>query len=278
MQCLIDGDVLAYEVGFAAETAYKGSHPDGDGIPHWNTVEDMLEKRIQYIEEQCEADEPSIMFFTGKENFRNAIAKRTPYKQRAGVKPTHWLGIRLYLQSSYHFRLMEGFEADDLMSIEQTSRLYKRDTIICTRDKDHKQLFGWNYGWEIGKQASFGPFNISGYGMLSLSENRKKIEGYGPKFFLSQCLTGDVVDSVPGLPKCGPVAAFECLSETSCYKDGLSAVISMYETVFRDRWKEELTEQGQLLWLTRQLNSDGSPELWSLEDDFTEKIERSCYL
>jgi len=264
----VDADVLSYEIGFGAETAYKGSHPDGDGIPHWNTVEDMLEKRIQYIEEQCEATEPSIMFFTGKENFRNAIAKRTPYKQRAGVKPTHWLGIRLYLQSSYEFRLVEGLEADDLMSIEQTSRIELRDSIICTRDKDLRAVPGWHYGWELGAQPSFGPRFVSGYGTICLSDNRQKITGFGLKFFLSQCLTGDVVDTVPGLPKCGPVAAFEALVDTKTYTEGLEAVAELYDKRYGHSGVQELTEQAQLLWMTRELDSDGAPKLWNIWETY----------
>jgi 5'-3' exonuclease len=148
------------------------------------------------------------------------------------------------------------------MSIEQTLR--GDETIICTRDKDLRSVDGWHYGWELGEQPSFGPFRVDGYGAIHLSDDRKKITGYGLKFFLSQCLTGDRVDSIPGLPKCGPVAAFERLVDTNTYEEGRQAVLEAYSERYGDEDVYELEEQGRLLWMTRKLNEDGTPVLWDV--------------
>ena len=262
MRCLIDGDILAYELGFAAETAEKGAHPEGDGVPHWAMVEDMLERRIRHIEYECKADLPSIMYFTGKENFRHAIAKRSPYKQRAGHKPIHWEGIRLYLKANYEYRERDGLEADDLMSLD------RHLGIICTRDKDLRSVPGWHYGWELTNQPSFGPREVAGYGAIQYDLDRKTIKGYGLKFFLSQCLTGDPTDSIPGLPKCGPKGAFEVLERTTSYEEGLEAVANCYHNKYGPTAYDELLEQAQLLWMTRELHPDGQPVLWSIWENY----------
>lgn len=270
-QCLIDADVLKYEIGFAAEASWKhflGENWDGSPPP-WDVAEKILDERISHIEYQCEATEPSVMFFTGKTNFRNDIAKRQPYKERAGHKPYHYDNIGLYLECYFECRKQEGLEADDLISL--TAIANPDTTIICTRDKDLRQVAGWHYGWELGKQPSFGPFRSTGYGTIALSADRKKITGWGLKFFLSQCLTGDGVDNVPGLPGCGPVASYELLHDTQSYKDGLDKVFGAYFLKYGKDDEKELLEQGQLLWMTRELNEDGSPVLWNLEEDYEQK-------
>lgn len=261
-QCLIDGDVLLYEIGFAAETAWKHASPNSDDPPPWDFVEELLHRRIADIEFVCESTLPSLFFLTGNDNFRNALAKRTPYKQRPSHKPYHYKNIKAFIQGSMECRIQDGLEADDLMSIEQTLR--GDETIICTRDKDLRSVDGWHYGWELGEQPSFGPFRVDGYGAIHLSDDRKKITGYGLKFFLSQCLTGDRVDSIPGLPKCGPVAAFERLVDTNTYEEGRQAVLEAYSERYGDEDVYELEEQGRLLWMTRKLNEDGTPVLWDV--------------
>lgn len=273
MKALIDADVIRYELGFAAETAWKhlneGQSPDWflGNWPPWEMVEEQVERRIQHILTETESDSCKL-FFTGETNFRNNIAKRQPYKVRAGHKPYHFYNIEWYLKGNYGWACQEGLEADDLISIEQTSRLEQRDTIICTRDKDLRQVSGWHYGWELGKQPSFGPYFVSDYGAIHLSDDRKKITGWGLKYFLSQCLTGDTVDSIPGLQGCGPVASFELLHSTTSYREGRDAVLKAYEGKYGPEASQELLEQASLLWMVRELDQDGQPVMWLLEEDY----------
>jgi 5'-3' exonuclease len=149
-----------------------------------------------------------------------------------------------------------GLEADDAMSILHTER---DDTIICSRDKDLRQVPGWSYSWELGRQPSFGPIRISKAGSLSLSEDRKKLTGTGLAFFYSQLLTGDRVDNIPGLPGCGPVAAWNILNPS------IEAGEDLFDVV-KDLYNDDdyLLEQGKLLWMTRRLHPDGSPVLWEI--------------
>jgi hypothetical protein len=253
-----------YEVGFAAESSWRYSHPNetkdwyADNPPPWEKVYEILSARISHIEMACNATEPSLYFFTGKNNFRFNIAKRTQYKKRNNSKPYHYHNIKAFLKGEYEYVECDGLEADDCMAIHQCSFGLDGTTIICTRDKDLRQVPGLHYGWELGEQPSFGPYYVSGYGAIEL-DDKGSLKGWGSKFFLAQCIMGDAVDSIPGLPKYGPQAALRLVGNTNTYAEGLQAVLEAYRWVYGDSAEEELTEQGQLLWMCR------TPEdRWSL--------------
>ena len=258
IQPLIDSDVLVYEVGFGCETGWEGDDP-----PPFERAKDMLEYRVNNICATVEATEPPIMFLTGKGNFRYDIAKRTPYKARPGNKPFHYYNLKAYIKGIYDYRESEGMEADDLMAIEQSTR--PEETIICTRDKDLRAVEGWHYGWECGNQPSFGPMLVDTLGSLRLSEDGKKLHGTGQSFFYAQCLTGDAVDSIPGLGgRTGPVKAYKMLNECKSVPELHKAVLEAYIAMYGERGEEELLEQGRLLWMVRALEPDGSPVMWEM--------------
>jgi 5'-3' exonuclease len=280
MHPLVDGDILVYEVGFAAETAWKGENKGVDidvNPPPFDRCADLLDNRIRNTCAIVGATVPPTLFLTGKENFRYDIAKRMPYKGGRGKKPYHYKNLIAYIKGKYDYRLTEGLEADDLMAIEQTttdSLLYgnplyrgpRCETIICTRDKDLRQVAGWHYGWELGNQPQFGPERVSHLGSIALSKNRKKIRGTGILFFYSQCLTGDGVDSIPGIDGCGPVKAYEILEHAKTEEEAFRSVLAAYRTSYPETAESELLEQGRLLHMTRGLHEDGSPILWEFPE------------
>ena len=255
MQPLIDADVLLYEIGFAAETGWKG-----ESNPPFDYVSELLDNRIGNICGVVGATSSPILYLTGKTNFRNDIAKLHPYKKRPSHKPLHYYNIKAYIQGKYDYRITEGLEADDLMAIEQTSRA--TETIICTRDKDLRQVPGWHYGWELANQPQFGPELVDDVGYIKLSKDRKKVSGVGMLFFYAQLLTGDAVDTIPGLPKCGPVAAFNILANSNTPAEALKAVYEAYKACYGLSGYKEMLEQGRLLYMTRKLREDGTPVLW----------------
>lgn len=258
MRPLIDADILCYEIGFAAETGWKQ-----DTTPPFDYVENLLVERIDMICREAGGDQPPTLFLTGKTNFRNEIAKLRPYKNRAGLKPFHYYNIKAYIQGMYDFRMVEGLEADDLMSIEQTrcnAESYHHRTIICSRDKDLRQVPGLHYGWECHKQPSFGPHLVDEFGKIEHIGNT--IKGYGGLFFYAQCLIGDGVDTVPGIPRIGPVKAMKILENVKTLDEAFKAVLEAYRGVYGDDAEAQLLEQGRLLWMVRELNEDGSPKMW----------------
>lgn len=259
MTPLIDSDVLRYECGFAAETYWK----DKEGIPPFDVAADFLDNRIANICAVVGATTEPILFLTGKANFRFDIAKRQPYKERASHKPFHFYNLTAYIKGKYDWRLTEGLEADDLMAIEQTKALREgRETIICTRDKDLRSVPGWQYGWELSNQPSFGPEFVKDVGAIRLSSDRKSIKGTGLLFFYSQLLTGDRVDSIPGLDGCGPVKAFEILEGVKTPTEALKRCYEAYKAKYGMSGYKEMLEQGRLLHMTRELRENGTPLLW----------------
>lgn len=266
MQPLIDSDVLRYELGFSGEYVEEGEHK----IRDFEFVQELLDNKIKFICEEVGATHPPLLFLTGDKfamkllkqelltPFRETIATVKPYKgTRKGEKPFHFYNITAYMLANYDCRVSNGLEADDLMAIEQTNR--PDETIICTRDKDLRMVPGWHYGWECGKQPSFGPELVDNKGWLKLND-KGDVKGAGLKFFFYQMLVGDTVDNIPGCPKIGPVKAFKLLEGCSTKAEHEAAVRASYEAFYGGEWSERLEEQSKLLWMVRALHADGSPK------------------
>lgn len=283
MQPLIDGDILAYEIGAIAQFTDEGT---GEIIPRpWDWVVETLEGRISDICRAAGATGEPIIYLTGdptlyqmkrrlvpslpdyKPNFRIEVAKLRPYKEgRKTEKPLHYNNIRAYLIGVYNAFVAIGCEADDELAIEQTKR--PTETIICTRDKDLRQVEGWHYGWESGHQGEFTPHRYSELGSLELdrSGSSPKLRGGGFLFFGAQLLTGDIVDTVPGLPKFGPVKVASALDGVESVQQLLSVVQREYERVYPDTWRENLREQCDLLWMVRHRRADGTLVFFNPKD------------
>lgn len=286
MTPLIDADVLLYEIGFC------GEYVDDDGNPQvreFDFVAELLDQKIKEICAEVWATEEPVLYLTGSKvlnhmtnkqrkregkepkefnpNFREKIAKKKEYKgNRKKEKPFHFNNLIAYMLANYNVVVAEGMEADDLLSIHQYERLEQLNTIICSRDKDLRITPGMHYGWECGKQRSFGPCKVEPLGELEL-KGGNKIVGTGLKFFYSQLITGDTVDNIPGLPRGGPALAFKLLGDKETEEDCFNAVREAYEGKFGESWEEELMEQAHLLWMVRELDEYGKPVMWKVPDE-----------
>lgn len=268
MKPLIDADVLRYEVGSVGEyTDETGERRYRD----FDWVSETLDGKIRDICQAVEATEPPTLFITGspdilgenyKPNFREARALSKPYKgNRQNPKPFHFKNLTHYISYRYDTNIANGYEADDLISSVQFSRLDKRDTIICTRDKDLRQCPGWHYGWECGRQPEFGPVEYDDFGTLTLVKGASgnKLVGGGKKFFFGQLLTGDIVDNIGGLNQTGPVKAYNALAEANTEEDCRTIIRDMYKSAYPDKWLQLLQEQSDLLWIVKEFDKKGNP-------------------
>ena len=279
LQPLIDADVLRYELPFGGEYKEEGEIV----VREWEFVEELLERKLHILHHQIRTDKVPIYYFTadrrtipiynrwaknnGKEpielkpNFRDAIATVKPYKAlRKNEKPAHYENFTSHIMYNYEFKLGNGVEADDLMAMDQTE-----DTIICSRDKDLRQVEGWHYSWECGRQNEIGPIYFDEWGFIEEKRKESKSRVYadgspkfdvscfggGEKFFLYQLLTGDLVDNIPGCPKVGHRKAFDLLEPHSRRDLAYEDVRDCYELVYDEDWLERLEEQARLLWLIR---------------------------
>lgn len=289
MQPLIDADVLRYEIGFS------GEYLDANGekqVNDFDFVADLFDQKIKEICAEVWATEPPILFITndrrlhkkvnkqrkkeGKDeldylpNFRDNIAQKKEYKgNRKQEKPFHYDNITAYIFAKYDVQVAVGMEADDLISIYQYKRVKdgNLDTIICSRDKDLRITPGMHFGWPCGKQPQFGPLRVTDLGEIDLVKGGKKLVGTGLKFFYSQVLTGDQVDNYPGLPRCGPVAAYESLHDCETEAELFERVAGLYQNKYGEDWRREMLEQCQLAWMVREADEEGNPVQYKLYDE-----------
>lgn len=297
MRPLIDGDILVYEIASCGE--WEEQDEQGETVKlyrDFDFVADLLDERINGICKDVDATEPPLIFLTGNSTstritnrrrklegleplelitpYREEVATVKPYKgTRKTYKPFHYKNVTAYLMGTYECVVSNGLEADDLMAVAQCGEddLFRGligniDTVICSRDKDLRMVPGWHFGWECGKQPSFGPELVDNRGWLK--DVNGTIKGVGLKFFFYQMLIGDTVDNIPGCPKVGPVKALKLLEACTSKADHEAAVRAAYEAVYGDEWKERLEEQSKLLWMAQKLNEDGSPVYydWSLNE------------
>ena len=255
MKALIDGDILLYEIGFGSESGWRAI-TDTEDLPSWEYVVNLLHLRLDEILHKTGADSYQIYVTEGK-TFRYDLATVKPYKgTRKENKPWHYANLKAYMLGSLGAEAVTYIEADDRLSVEHIA---DGNTVLVSRDKDLRQVPGLFYSWELGRQPEFGPELITQEGSLSLDKG--KLTGTGFAFFCAQVLMGDPTDNIPGLPKCGPVKAYEVLNDSA---EPTAELIGMYSTVYGLEGPERLLEQGQLCWMTRKLNPDGTPVLWEI--------------
>ena len=268
MKPLIDGDVIRYEVASCGQFIDNGELI----IRNFDGVEELLHLKIEEICEAVGATEPPILFLTNdaklqdrlnrravKEgrptqeyipNFRHEVATVKPYKgTRKGEKPYHFDNITTYMMANFDVRIANGYEADDALGAYQCAH---ENTVICSRDKDLRMIPGMQYSWECGKQPEWGPEEVEDFGYITLSDSNI-LKGVGIKFFFSQMLTGDTVDNIPGLPKCGPVKAYKLLEDCETEKQCVDIVRQAYKDKYAEKAPERLQEQAQLLWIAREI-------------------------
>lgn len=284
MRALIDGDLLAYECSACGQA--KDPETGEMYIKPFDSVSDMMDQRVKEIVAESFSDEEPTLYMTGDEkllhhvnkarlrrgeevkvyrpNFRKDVAKTKVYKgNRKAEKPFHFDNIRAYMLSQFNCIVTDGMEADDKICIDQYADYVinknNPQVVSCSRDKDLRINPGLHFRWACGKQPADGPTTVTELGHLALSQGSpKKLRGDGLKFFYSQLITGDSTDNIPGLPKRGPVFAYNLLNECGTEAECFNAVKQSYEEVFGEAWKEHLREMTDLLWMVREVDEDSS--------------------
>ena len=222
MHILIDGDIIGYRIGFSTE-----EENEKIVVSRVATfIETMLWEDLQTESYQG--------YLTGKDNFRNDIARTAPYKgNRTAPKPKHLQFIRDYLVSAWDFKISEGQEADDDISISHVANNY--ESVIASIDKDFMQLKGkhWNF---VKKE------------MTLVTEEEALLN------FYLQVLTGDRVDNIIGLKGVGPVKAKQRLAGCESAAEMYLACVEAYGGS-----EERVIENCKLLWLRRTPNQNWEP-------------------
>lgn len=242
MLILIDADPIVYRCGFASEqTSWKliyetakgevdevqfnpeEDRPAGTQMREWLdfhstvTVLDksrvvkadpvsyalratnvQIESIVAACEERFKQPGKMLMWISGRGgSFRDKIATVKPYKGNRDPthKPVHYDAIRQHLRTRYNSYLTSGIEADDAVSIFAHNQLQiGGEFVVCTIDKDLDQIPGQHYNY----------MNKVFYAVTN---------SQAEKWFAHQCIAGDATDNIPGVFRCGDVAADKLLGE-----------------------------------------------------------------
>lgn len=251
---LIDTDVLVYWSAFAMQkTKYVyddvvyGSHKEMKEAVGESLDKEKVEKYVDLLPRStldfiCRRNLRSVLeavgtkrhelWLTGDTNYRDDVAVTKKYKDRLSAKPILFQDARDWFVNR-GAKVKEPFEADDIIS----SRSFQVEKgVICTIDKDLDMVPGLHYNWNTGKK-------------YRISHNT------GTYKFLIQLITGDSVDTIPGLAGYGPKKAAEVVREAGSPENAFKAVRELYnDDVY-------LTEQARLLWMKRSLTEP----LWDID-------------
>lgn len=224
-RALIDGDIIAYRSAAAADK------------DTFEIARHYMEKTIDDIILKTGADEIYIAL-SGENNFRYQIYPEYKANRKDMVRPQFLDQCKDYLHIQYNAVHSDGCEADDLLGIEQCKDI--NNTIICSLDKDLRQIPGRHYSWEIAG----GPPEKR---WVKEAELVNVTHDEGLRFFYKQLIIGDSTDNIKGVKGAGKVAAKVI--------DNLNTEQEMFETV-RDMYNndEEMLMNGQCLYIWHKPN------------------------
>lgn len=240
MKVLIDGDILVYRCGFAAQRG-RGDDVVAEPVDHaLGNVNSVVESIITAVES---AD--IHVYLSGDDNFRFDIATERPYKGNRddAAKPVHYAAIKEHIKRKFPYQISVGHEADDDLGIAQTllTKEYEEpdNSVIVTIDKDLDMIPGNHYNFVRDELYYISPEDSW-------------------KYFYTQLITGDPTDNIPGLPGKGPAAAKKALAELTTPEEMYRAVHQLYVSHFTDKFADAaLLEQARLVWIRRY-----EEELW----------------
>lgn len=242
MIALIDGDIVAYRVGFSCERKV-GDEIEVEPI---EVAYARCDELVQRILDETDATSYHL-YLSGSVNYRHSYNPEYKANRIKLRKPHHLISIREYLITRWNAEVTDGIEADDALGIMQTpfTTTDRLTTIICTIDKDLKQIPGRHYNFVTGEFDLIDPVQ-------------------GLNFFYQQLLIGDTVDNIFGVRQVGKVKAERLLRNCSSELEMFEAVQSMYDT------DERLLMNGICLKIQTYPG-----EIWKFPDGSTSTIEQS---
>jgi hypothetical protein len=223
---LIDGDVLAYRIGYVTETA----------SPAYARM--ALDSYLNELWGLHTLSSSYQGFLSGSgEHYRHKIAVTQPYKgNRANrEKPKHHKILREYMTKEFGFITSEDCEADDLLG-HKSQELGAGNCVVISVDKDLLMLPGVHY-------------NLNTHKWLKVSEAE------GLAHFYRQVLTGDRIDHIRGrwLPdmaknlQIGAKRASDHIDKSMTELEMFTKCLELY-----DGDRVRMMESANLLWIQRK--------------------------
>jgi hypothetical protein len=225
MLALIDGDPLVY-------TASWGKATPGDAKAHlrW-LVNDAIETTMA---------EDYLIAIGNRDSSRNFRCELFPFYKKSATrqgskeKLQDWFPkIKDCLAGMLNVYECDGYEADDQLRIWAGEAERSSDPfVIHSIDKDLDAIVGLHYN---SKRKEF----------------YKVPQEYADWFFWKQCLMGDSIDNIPGIPRVGPVTADNILAPGKNWDDWERLTVTAYKGKYGDQWWEYLMANARLLHIWR---------------------------
>jgi len=214
---LLDGDIFCYRAGFSCEKEGEATEPLSIAIARIDSAIDVCLQEVGAVEFK--------LFLTGYNNFRKEVYPE--YKaNRTAAKPIYLQQLRQHLIDNRSAFVCEGMEADDLLAINQ-----EENTVICTIDKDLKQVVGRHYNF-VKKE------------FVDVDELQ------GLRTYYAQFLIGDTVDNIIGIAGLGPAKSSKLMN--SCINE--AEMFVKIRELYNDDTRMRMN--GICLWMKRTLDDD----------------------
>lgn len=227
MIALIDGDIISYSCAIYNENW------------GWEACREDIDQLVKRVLETVGASDYQ-MFITGDNNFRYNVDPNYKANRKGKPDPIYRADSNAYLVTEYGADVTDGIEADDAIGIA-ASAIDVDGRVICSIDKDLKQIEGHHYNWRRNEHAT----------VTSLE---------GTQLLYRQLLTGDNADNIPGVGGIGPVKSARIIDSLEDELDMFKAVRAFYKT------DERMLQSGRLLYIWRKENDDWGSRFTQLID------------
>lgn len=212
------GDIVAYRCAASCDRREQGVIVESADEEIALLRTEQLMRQILHATEA----EQYKCFLSPSKNFRYIIYPEYKANRRDFVDPTHRKACKQYLLKEWNAEIHEDYEADDALAWNQQS-----DTIICSIDKDLKQVSGSHYNF--------------------VKEEMDEVSSlHGDSTFYQQVLIGDKTDNLIGLTGIGPKKAAKYLEGCYTEQEMFDTVNEMYQD------KHQLAINLMCMWLCRK--------------------------
>ena len=259
----VDGDVVLYRAAWACERhSYEWVHEksgasfgvfqdarsakewyDGQGRPaglkrvtHTHTelphvVRGIIGGMMMGILRDTGADTCQV-YLSDSRCWRHDIAKTREYKGNRPDRPVLYTEAKRVLLQDWDAYVAPGMEADDALAMLAADCEEAHETcIICSIDKDLLTIPGLHFNFVTGEWRTVG-----------------RVEAW--RRLMSQVLTGDSTDNIPGLPKVGEKNKLvRALDEMDDPGEMARHVREAYREKMGDGWEAYLWEMANLVFI-----------------------------
>lgn len=232
MIAIVDADIVSYRCAAASE----------------NDPLEIAIERLEHLMDKIVVNtkaERVKSYITGDNNFRYKVNPEYKGNRRDTIDPRWRQDLNEHMVVHWNAEVTNGYEADDALGMSQSD-----DTIICSIDKDLKQIPGLHYNF------------------VKDEWDEVTVDG-GLRFFYEQLLIGDRADNIFGIDRVGPVRAKAALEPYTQEEDWFNIVRNMYNDDGR------MLMNARCLWIWQKPEGDwvNSDLGKMLQDAQTLKIE-----